>query len=135
MHKLIEYICDELDELEKKADKGGKLTTAELQYGDTLAHFKKNLLTAEAMMDADSEHSYDDQSYARGGNRRGGRRGANQYGSYARGNYSRDMYSRERGYSMSSEDLADELRNLMDDAPDEHTKQEFRKFIDKIERM
>ena len=135
MHKLIEYICDELDELEKKADKGGKLTTAELQYGDTLAHFKKNLLTAEAMMDADNEHSYDDQSYARGGNRGGRRGGANQYGSYARGNYNRNTYSRERGYSMSSEDLADELRNLMNDAPDEHTKQEFRKFIDKIERM
>ena len=30
MHKLIEYICDELEELERKADKEGKLSMAEI---------------------------------------------------------------------------------------------------------
>ena len=53
MHKLYSYICDELKDLEKKADSSG-LSVQELQYGDTLAHFGKNL---EKMMDGDGEHS------------------------------------------------------------------------------
>lgn len=69
-------------------------------------------------------------AYADGGNMvgdsrsnrsmRGGR-------SYRRG-YSREGYSRDGG-------MVDELRELMQDAPDERTKQEFQRFIDKIERM
>ena len=50
MHKLIEYICDELEELNRKAGKDGKLSMAEIQYMDTLAHAKKNLLKGEEMM-------------------------------------------------------------------------------------
>ena len=49
MHKLMEYVCDELEELERKAEKGGKLSMAEIQYADTLAHMKKNLLKADEM--------------------------------------------------------------------------------------
>ena len=44
MHKLIEFICDELVDLERKAERGGKLSMTEVQYMDTLAHAKKNLL-------------------------------------------------------------------------------------------
>lgn len=40
MHKLINYICDELESIEKKAEKGD-LSMSELQYADTLAHLKK----------------------------------------------------------------------------------------------
>ena len=113
MHKLIDYVCDEMDELERKASKDGKLSMAEVQYLDTLAHTKKNLLKAEEMSDGYSGRYYDGRSYAR---RRDSR------------------YSR-RGYSMATEDMADELRTLMENAPDEHTKREFRKFIEKIESM
>lgn len=138
MHKLIDYICEELEDLERKAEKESKLSPSEIQYGDMLAHFKKNLLTAEAMQGSDL--SYEGGSYARGGNRGGNRSrrgGANQYGSYARGGQSneRGMYSHERGYSMDTESMVDELRELMQDAPDERTKQEFHRFIEKIERM
>ena len=31
MHKLIEFICDELEDLERKAERGGKLSMAEVQ--------------------------------------------------------------------------------------------------------
>ena len=65
MHKLIDYICDELEQLERKVDKGGKLSTQELQYMDTLAHAKKNLLTGDAMMNPD-EYSYDGNYSMRG---------------------------------------------------------------------
>lgn len=119
MHKLIDFVCDELDELERKADKDGKLTMAEVQYADTLAHMKKNLMKAEEMSGGEYSNRgysrrYDDNSYAR-------RRDA-------MGRYSRN-------YSMSADGMVDELRDLMREAPDEYTKKEFQKFINKIESM
>jgi len=124
MHKLIEYLCDELETLERKADKDGKLTMQEIQYGDTLAHFKKNLLKADEMSDegasyADRGYYYEDRmpryTMARG------RRGAK-----------RDSMGR---YSSDSNELVEELRELMHDAPNEQARAEFRKFIEKMEHM
>ena len=133
MKALMDYICDEIDELERKADKG-KLSMAEVQYLDTLAHTKKNLLKAEEMSGGYSGgmypvygHTYNEgRSYADGRTYNDGR-------SYARRRDSMGRYS--RGYSMANEDMMDELRDLMEKAPDEMTKKEFRKFIDKIESM
>lgn len=140
MHKLIDYVCGELEELERKAEKEG-LSMAEVQYGDTLAHFKKNLLKGEEMMGED-EYSMAGGSYARGDQyRRDGRSMRGSYRSYARGrggNARRDSmgrYSREDGYSMASEEMVEELHELMQDAPDEQTRKEFKKFIQRIESM
>lgn len=36
---------------------------------------------------------------------------------------------------MATEDMMSELRELMDNAPDDMTKREFQKFINKIESM
>lgn len=58
-------------------------------------------------------------SYARG--RRNARRDS-------MGRYSGDGYSRDGG-------MVEELRELMQDAPDERTRQEFQRFIQKIENM
>lgn len=148
MDKLMDFLCDEIDELERKAGKDGKLSMAEIQYLDTLAHTKKNLMKAEEMSDEGYssrgysrrggvyegmyEGSYDDGSY------RGSYEGRGR--SYARGrgrNARRDSMGRysSRGYSMASEDMVNELRDLMNDAPDEHTRKEFEKFINKIESM
>lgn len=69
-------------------------------------------------------------SYARGGrgSNRNSYRGSYR-GSYARGrNARRDSmgrYSREQGYSMANDDMVMELRELMQDAPDERTRMEF----------
>ena len=141
MHKLMEFICDELEELERKAEKDGKLSMAEIQYVDTLAHAKKNLLKADEMWE-ESEYSMDGgRSYARG---KRSMRSGNSYryegeGSYARGrgrNAKRDAMGRySRGYSMAGDDMIDELRDLMQDAPDEQTRMEFQRFISKIEKM
>ena len=169
MEKLMEYICEELEELERKADKEGKLSMAEIQYGDMLAHFKKNLLSADEMWE-ESEYSMDGgggmsgrrYSYARGGGGRGGqgggqggqgggnsndggggyysRRGGGG-GSYARGrgrNARRDSmgrYSSTGDYSRDAEDMVDQLRELMEEAPDDRTRQEFQRFIQKLEQM
>ena len=65
-------------------------------------------------------------------------RGGSYRGSYAgRRNARRDSmgrYSGERGYSRDG-GMVEELRDLMEEAPDERTKQEFQRFIEKIERM
>ena len=129
MDKLINFVCDELEDLERKVSKDGKLSMAEVQYMDTLAHAKKNLMKGEEMSaDGYSGMMYpryygddrmDERSYARG---RGRRRDS-------MGRYS------SRGYSMAADDMMDELRELMEKAPDDMTKREFKKFIDKIETM
>lgn len=141
MHKLMEYVCSEMEELERKADKDGKLSMAEMQYLDTLAHTKKNLLKADEMWE-DSEYSeamdgrgtsYARRSYERGMND-GSYRYDNSMARGRRGNVRRDSmgrYSRAEGAEM----MVDELKDLMQDAPDEQTRMEFRKFIQKIEQM
>ena len=140
MDKLIGFVCDELDDLERKVSKDGKLSMAEVQYMDTLAHAKKNLMKGEEM----SEEGYSGMMYPRyyGDDRMDGRsyrdgRSYNDGRSYARGrNARRDSMGRySRGYSMAAEDMVDELHELMEKAPDEMTKREFKKFIDKIETM
>ena len=129
MHKLIEYICDELEDLERKVEKEGKLSMSETQYGDMLAHFKKNLLKADEMSDGEYSYAYRDPMYGRGG-MRGGRY------SYARTRRdSMGRYSRDGGYSMGTEEMVKELHELMADAPDDRTRKDFERFIEKIERM
>lgn len=133
MHKLIDYICDELDDLEQKAEHG-KLTMAEVEYGDMLAHFKKNLLTADAMMGEDEysySYAYDDgMSMARGRGRNARRD--------SRGRYSRNSYG-DRGYRYSRADakegLMDELRDLHDESTDETTKQMIRTWMSQLEKQ
>lgn len=131
MHKLVDYICEELKTFEKKVGNGQQLSTTEVQYVDTLAHAKKNLLKGEEMMGGYSSR-YDDYS-----NRYD--MDADSHYSNARGrmNARRDSmgrYSRS-GYAMSNDTMVEELRNLMHDAPDERTRKEFQSFIDRIERM
>lgn len=140
MHKLIEYICDELEDLEMKVDRGGRLSMQEVEYMDTLAHTKKNLLKAEEMGD-----DYSGGMSMRGYSRRGGYRGADQYGGYRTGggrsyemgggSYARRRDARGRYSRDASDNLVEELRELMEQAPDEETKKEFQKFISKMEGM
>lgn len=135
VYELKEKLCDELEEYGKKT----KLDVGALDIVDKLAHTIKNLdkiieCYEDKEYSSDYGESYDGgrggmrgMSYARGGRggNRGGRRGANQYGSYATGRYS----------GADNEMLVTELRELMEDAPDERTKMEFKKFIQKMEQM
>lgn len=51
-------------------------------------------------------------------------------GSYARKRDSMGRYSGERGYSRDG--LADKLRELMDEAPDEQTRMDIKRLVDKM---
>lgn len=131
MHKLIEYVCEELEGLEKKAAKGS-MTMSEIEYASKLADLKKNLLKGEKLYDEvmeDGEYSermmYDGgNSYARGGGR----------GRNARRD-SMGRYSSERGYSRSADDMVEKLRNLAEDAPDEQARRDIEKLVRKMESM
>lgn len=77
-------------------------------------------------------------SYARGSYARGGYNGSNR-GSYARGrgsNARRDSMGRysSDGYSMGTEEMIEELRGMMADAP-EGAKGKIRSLINELERM
>lgn len=129
LYELKEKLCEELEEYGRK----GELSTGSLEVIDKLAHTVKNL---DKIIEAceDDEYSsrggsYDDGmggSYARGGRGRGGYHGSNQYGSYARGG--RGNYATDGG-------MIEDLRALMQEAPDDRTRQEFEKFIRKMESM
>ena len=132
MHKIYELKDKLCDELEEYGDK--KLDAGSLEVIDKLAHTVKNLdKIIEKYEDEDYSSAYDDGmmggSYERDGNR-GGNRYAMDRG---RGrNARRDSMGR---YSSDNRMMVEELRDLMNDAPDERTKMEFKRFIEKMEQM
>lgn len=134
MHKLIEFVCNELDDLERKAEKNGKLSMQEVQYMDTLAHTKKNLLKSEEMMEGGSYSMDGDYAYAREGRKYSSARMGRGRGSNASrdsmGRYSSNRYSRD-GYS-TEEDFRSELEELMREAPNERVKQRLQMMMDEM---
>lgn len=129
MHKIYEYLCDELKDLEKKAESGQGLSMAELEYLDKLTETKKNLLKIE-MLEEDSEYSnaMDGGSYARGG------RGGSYRGSYARDRgrgARRDAMGRysSEGYSRAEDEFMTNMRELMASAPNDRIRQKMQSIM------
>ena len=126
LYELKEKLCEELEEYASKDMSAGALDVI-----DKLAHAIKNI---EKIVEAE-EYSYDDgmshessyrgRSYGRSYEDRRGR-------SYARG---RNARRDSRGRYSQDDGMIEELRTLMDDAPNEKTKKEFERFIQKIEQM
>ena len=144
MHELYELKEKLLKELEEYGAKG-EMTTGSLDVVDKLAHTVKNLCK---IIEAYEEEEYSQRggsyegSYARnrgysreGSYARGGGSYAREGGSYARGrggrSYAMNRYSGERGYSRDN--LADKMRELMEDAPDDRTRQEIQRLVEKLE--
>ena len=127
MHKLIDYICDELEQLERKADKDGKLSMSEVQYGDTLAHFKKNLLKAEEMSDNGYSGNYSMRDYSMRGDDMP-YRGENSYARGRRGSVRRDSMGR---YSNAG-DFMEDLQELMRSAPNDRVRQKLQSIVSEM---
>lgn len=135
MHKLYELKDKLMKELEEYADNGkfSKDDVEAIKYTSSAIDHICNIMEGE-----DGEYSgmypyIYGRSYARGENRGMG-------GSYARGrmNARRDMmgrYSREGGYSRAGEDIAEQLRDIMQDAPDERVRMEIERLANKVEKM
>ena len=115
MHKLMEFVCDELKDIENKTSKG-KLTMQELQYADMLAHLKKSLLTIDAMESGDG-YSRDDASC---------RRGRDSMGRYV----SRDDGSYR--YSRDNRELEEKLRDMERNAHDEETRRMVKEWMNQL---
>lgn len=137
LYELKEMLMDELEEYGRK----GELTSGSLEVVDKLSHTIKNLCKIiekyedEEYSMADGGMSYEGGSY-RDGRSYARRGGQSRRSSYAR---SRNSYARRDGRGRYSRDGAEnmvmELRELMEDAPDEKTRMEFEKFIKKVENM
>lgn len=134
LYELKEMLCKELKDYGKK----GEMSTGTLDVVDKLAHTIKNL---DKIIEAYEEEEYSGRGSYEGGSMRGSYRGGSYEDgrSYARGrgrNARRDSMGRysSEGYSRN-EDMVMQIRELMDDAPDERTRQEFQRFIQKLESM
>ena len=128
LYVLKDKLCQELEEYGDKELSAGSLSTI-----DSLAHTVKNL---DKIIE-----TYEEQGYSGDYDNMDG----SYDGSYGR-RYSRERgYSRARGrnarrdsmgrYSKDTKMMVHELRELMEDAPDERTKMEFKKFIERVEHM
>lgn len=104
LHNLKDRLVDELKDYGK-----GELTASNIQTIDTLAHAAKNVCKIIESEDSGSSGYYpsDSRSY--------------------RGSYRRDEVGR---YSRAG--LADKLRELMNEAPDEKTRMEIQRLVDRM---
>lgn len=118
IYELKEMLCDELEKYGAKGD----LSAGELEIVDKLAHTVKNLGKIIEMYEEKGSYR---GSYAQGMNR----------GSYARRRDSRGRYSSEQGYSRAAEDMKAQLRELMEQAPNEMTRRELEKLVERMEQM
>lgn len=122
LYELCEYVTKEIEEANDKIRSAdGKLSAGDVDYIDKLTHTLKSIKTTIAMLEnEDGEYSHRGDGYAR--NYRGN--------SYARNRRrdSRGRYSRGGG-------MVEELRELMADAPDEKTRAEMQRLVNKLETM
>lgn len=128
LYDLKEMLCEELEEYGRKE----KMDVGSLEVVDKLAHTIKNL---DKIIEKYEDSGYSEDMY-NDGTLEGGKysRRMRPY-SMARGrtgNVRRDSMGR---YSKDTKMMVHELRELMEDAPDERTKMEFKKFIEKVEHM
>lgn len=118
LHDLCETLSNELADINRKIrDAGGKMSAGDLEVVDKLTHSIKSIKAVIKMMEEDDGYS----GYYPMNNRipyRGGRSYANRRDGMGR-------YSRN--------DLVDRMREMMADAPDERTRQEMMRMIDKME--
>ena len=140
LHEMCETLGRSLRESNSKIrDAGGKLSTADMDFVNKLTHAMKSIKATIAMIEAEQD---DGDEYS-GRYSRNSYRGSYDGGSYARGRgryanrdsmgrYSGRMYSRD-GYSGHGE-MVEELRDLMQDAPDDQTRQELQNMIQRLER-
>lgn len=140
MHKLIEYLTNEMKTLEHKVDREGDLSRSELECGDVQAHFLKSLLMIDSMLNSGSSYE------GNGGNGYSGRRdsmgrfadGESYGGSYARYNdgmeqsgYSGRRYSRDEGKSY----LIKQFEGLMQDASSQEEKEIMHQALNKLKNI
>ena len=123
MHKIYDYICDELEKLEKEIERTGELTPTKLELADDLIDMKKNI-TKIWRLEEDGDYShgmYPDRVMRDNGM------------SMARGR--RDVNRDAMGRYSRKGDIIDRLHDIADNAPDEMSRREINKLISKMQEM
>lgn len=127
LYNLKEMLCNELEEYGRK----GELTAGSLDIVDKLAHTVKNIDKIIEMYEGGEMP--EGNSYGMGGYY------PDNTGSYARGRGARrDSMGRysSRGYSMNNYsrggDMRERIQELMNDAPDDMTRQELQRIMSKL---
>lgn len=161
LYELCETLSREIEKANGKIRKAnGELTAGDIEYIDKLTHSLKSVKATIAMIESEEGGSYDGYSnrrrYSREGRsyRRsydgsyegsydGSYDGDTMYddnahdGSYARGRYAKrdsmGRYARD-GYSRHA-NMVEELKDLMKDAPDDRTRKEMERLVQKMENM
>ena len=140
IRELKETVGNEIAEANKEIKKaGGDLNTGDIEMIDKLTHAMKSLVTTCAMLEDDEDYSekYEPMGpyYGSGYSRRERyetRPGySGNYGSYARDNDGRYIRETRTGYSRTG-DWSDQLRQMMNDAPDEATRMDIKKLMDRM---
>lgn len=129
LHDLRDMLNEELDKFAKK----GELDRSSLDMVDKLTHSVKSIDTILAMDEYSEDNGYSRDGRSYHGNSYDGYSMARGRGRYARrdsrGRYSNDGYSRDDG----REEMVRQLRDMMEDAPDERIRQAIHKAIKEVE--
>ena len=146
LYEDLEELCHAVEkDLEKTNEKlrmsGGEMSGSDLEYVDKLTHTLKSIKTTMAMMDAEENgYSHDGRGMSDGnysGHYAPSGRYYNGY-SYAGGrgrNARRDSMGRySRGYSRGNDEMLEQVRDLMEQSPDDQTKRDFQKILDRLEK-
>ena len=112
--RIYDKLCDILEDMERK----DKLTASDMQIIDWATHSMKSMLAVEEM-GGYSNTMKDGRSYARKRD--------------SMGRYSRE--GRSYRYSRTGKDsFFDNMRAMMEDAPDEMTRQSIQRMLNQIEQ-
>ena len=129
---LKETIGREIAEANQQIKKsGGDLNSADIEMIDKLAHSMKSLVSTCVMLEDE------DEGYSEGYGRSYGfaKRGYSREGRENRNGGSYNRYSREnRGGYSRAEEWNDHLRMMMDEAPDEQTRMDIKRMMDRANR-
>ena len=129
LHELKEKLLKELEEYGGNA----KFSKEDVETIKYMASAIDHICNISEDEEGYSNHYpyYMDGSYDDGMKRNGSYRGRSYAGRRNARRDSMGRYSGERGYSRS--DRSDKLRELMDEAPDDRTRQEIQRMVEKLE--
>lgn len=117
LETLCDVLFDQLKDVTRKSRNG--ISSGDLENIDKLTHSIASIKKIMAFMEDDGYSGHDGYREA-------------YRGSYRGGSYKRDRMGRySSGYSRN--DLADKMRELMHDAPDDRTRQEMQRMVEKLE--
>ena len=130
LESLGDVLSEKISEKTRKIKNGG-MNDGDLETVDKLTHALASVKKIEAFVEDDGYSGY----WPTDGSYRGMYRNSYAHGGRRRdsmGRYSHSRYG--RGYSGDDNMIA-QLRELMEEAKDDKTRQEFQKFINKVESM